>query len=101
MTSNGSRTSTATWIGVLISAVSVTFALTFTLARSGETSRMTRFESDIHEIKEWMKSVDSKIDVRVDGIAKELSSRFDSANKEHKSYEIRLERIETKVGIPR
>lgn len=94
MTSNGSKTSTATWVGVLISAVSLTFAFTYGIVGA-------RDAKDIQEIKESMKSIESKIDVKIDGLGKELMSRVETANETHKSYEIRLDRIETKVGIPR
>lgn len=89
---NGSRT--VAWVAILITGMGAASTTTFVLTKAAiDTTgqRLTRIE-------EALSKVDGKIDSKMAEFTKELSFRVDKANEEHKAYDLRLDRLEHKVG---
>lgn len=91
---NGVKTM-AMWVAIVISAIGMSSTITFALTRAAldnTAERLTKIEMSVDRLSE---SVEGKINK----FSTELSSRVEKAGEEHKHYDIRLDRLETKVGL--
>lgn len=91
---NGSKV-VAMWVAIIISAVGVSSTITFALTRAAldnTAERLTKIELSVDRLTE-------SVDNRIAAFGKDLSYRVEKAGEEHKTYDIRLERIETRVGL--
>lgn len=91
---NGNKI-TAMWVAIIISAVGASSTITFALTRAAldnTADRMTKIELSIDRLTE-------SVDNRINAFGKDLSYRVEKAGEEHKTYDIRLDRLETKIGL--
>lgn len=93
-TGNGGRT-TATWIAILISAIGVTNTMTYAMVKLAYDNSEARWK----KMEDVVNKIDAKIDAKMGEFKTELQFRVEKANDLHKNYDIRLDRIETKVGL--
>lgn len=93
---NGNGTKTvAMWIAIVISAVGASSTITFALTRAAldnTAERLSKIEMSVERLAD---SVDGKINA----FGKDLQFRVEKAGDEHKTYDIRLDRLENKVGL--
>lgn len=92
--SNGGKT-TATWIAILVTAIGVTNTMTYAVVKLSFDNSEARWK----KMEEAVSRIDSKIDAKMGEFNKEMSFRVEKASDEHKLYDIRLDRLETKAGL--
>lgn len=91
---NGNKMA-AMWVAIVISASGASATITFALTRAAldnTSERMTKIEMSIDRLTE-------SVDTKMNKFSSDLSFRVDKANDEHKGYDIRLDRLENKVGL--
>ena len=93
-TGNGGKT-TATWIAILISAVGGAATLSYALTKA----TLDKTDERLDKIEAAVAKIDDKIETKMGQFKSELSFRVDKANDEHKQYDIRLDRLETRTGL--
>lgn len=92
---NGNGNKTPVWIAILVSAVGASATLSYAVTKASLDNTDVRLD----KIELALGKVDDKIELRINTFSKELSFRVEKAAEEHKVYDIRLDRLENKVGL--
>lgn len=95
-TSNGNGNKIAAmWIAIIISATGAGSTITFALTRAAYDNTDAR----LSKIEQSMERLADSVEGKINRIDKDLSFRVEKANEEHKVYDIRIGRLEDKLGL--
>lgn len=95
MTNGNGTKNTSTWVAILISAIGVTNTMTYAMVKLSFDNSEARWK----KMEEAVGKIDSKIDAKMGEFTKELSFRVEKAAEEHKVYDIRIDRLENRLGM--
>ena len=92
-TSNGGKMTA--WISITVALVLGSNTITYNIVRYGMDNTNARLD----KIEQAVGDIDRKIDSKIVKIADELSTRVEKANAEHANYDLRLDRLETRLAL--